>query len=43
MTPEVTYNYLEGQKYIAYVASLYIMSMHAKIQVNRYSDKGDCL
>ena len=30
MTPEVTFNYFEGQNYIAYDASLYTISMHAK-------------
>ena len=35
--PEVTFNDLEGQKYIAYDASVYTMSMHAKNQVNRCS------
>ena len=37
MTPEVTFNYFEGQNYIAYDASLYTMSMHGKNQVNRCS------
>ena len=37
LRPEVTFNVLEGQKYIAYDASLYTMSMHAKNQVNRCS------
>ena len=37
MTPEVTFNYFEGQNYIAYDASLYTMSMHSKNQVNRCS------
>ena len=32
MTPEVTFNYFEGQNYIAYDASLYTMSMHGKNQ-----------
>ena len=37
MTPEVTFNYFEGQNYIAYDASLYTMSIQAKNQVNRCS------
>ena len=37
MTPEMTFNDLEGKKYIAYDSSLYTMSMHAKNQVNRCS------
>ena len=37
MTPEVTFNYFEGQNYIAYDSSLYTMSMHAKNQVNQCS------
>ena len=32
--PEVTFNDLEGQKYIAYDTSVPNMSMHAKNQVN---------
>ena len=39
MRPEVTFNDLEGQKYIAYDASLYTMSMHAKNQVNQCSSQ----
>ena len=33
----MTFNDLEGQKYIAYDASVPNMSMHAKKQVNRCS------
>ena len=37
MTPEVTFNDLEGQKYMAYDISGPNMSMHAKNQVNQCS------